>query len=69
MMIVFEHCLCVMFVFQPSSLHISKDVLYDLNNFVSSSLYQIRTTSSQWKQWVVGYGYYRIVGDSLAHNY
>ncbi len=46
MIIVFEHCLCVMFAFQPSSLHISKDVSYDSNNFVSSSLYQISTTSS-----------------------
>jgi hypothetical protein len=39
MIIVFEHCLCTMFVFQPSSLHISKDVLYDSNNFVPSVLY------------------------------
>jgi hypothetical protein len=25
-------------------------------------------TSSQGRQWVVGYGYYRIVGDNLVHN-
>jgi hypothetical protein len=37
--IIFEHCMCDMFVFQPSSLHISKDVSHDFNNFVSSSLY------------------------------
>jgi hypothetical protein len=41
MIIIFEHCLCVMFTFQPRFLHISKDVSYDSNNFISSSLYQI----------------------------
>jgi hypothetical protein len=46
--VVFEHCLCVMFVFQLGSLHIYKDVSYDYNNFVSSSLYQIPTTSRNW---------------------
>jgi hypothetical protein len=43
--IVFEHYLCAMFAFQPSSLHISKDVSNDINNFVSSSLYKIPMTS------------------------
>jgi len=38
---IFEHCLCPMFVFQLGFLHISKDVSYDFNNFVSSFLYQI----------------------------
>jgi len=41
MTIVFEHCLCVMFVFQLCSLHIFKDVSYDFNNIVSNSLYCI----------------------------
>jgi len=36
---VSKHCMCIMFMFQPSSLHISKDVSYDSNNFASSSLY------------------------------
>jgi len=40
MTIVFKHCLCVMFVFQLSSLHI-KDLSYDSNNIVSNSLYCI----------------------------
>jgi hypothetical protein len=53
-----------MFIFQPSSLCISKDVLYDLNNFVSSFLYYIPTTSSQGRQWVIVCGYYDIVGDT-----
>jgi hypothetical protein len=34
---VSKHCMCVMFTFQSSSLHIYKDVSYDSNNFVSSS--------------------------------
>ncbi len=68
MTVVFEHCFCAMFTFHPSSLHISKDVSYDSNNFVLSSLYQIPMTSSQGRQWVVGYGHYCIVGDSLVHN-
>jgi hypothetical protein len=68
MIIVFEHYLCVMFVFQPSSLHISKDISYDFNNFVSSSLYQISTTSFQGRQWVVSFGCYCVVGDNLTHN-
>jgi hypothetical protein len=64
-----KHCLCTMFMFQPRSLHISKDVLYDSNNFTSSFLYQNPMTSLQRRQWVVGCGHYRIVGDSLVHNY
>jgi len=35
----FEHCFCAMFVFQLGSLHISKYISYDSNNFVLSSLY------------------------------
>jgi hypothetical protein len=66
---VFEHCLCAMFAFQLGFLHISKDVSNDFNNFLASSLYQILMTSSHGKQWVVGWGHYHIVGDSLAHNY
>jgi hypothetical protein len=31
-------------------------------------MYQIPTTSFQHPQWVVGYGWYHIVGDSLNHN-
>jgi hypothetical protein len=42
--------------------------LYDSNNLVSSLLYHIPTTSSQGRHWVVGYGHYHIVGDSLTHN-
>jgi len=68
MMTIFKHFLCAMFTFQLGSLHISKDVSYDYNNFFSSSLYHIPTTSSQGRQWVVKCGCYRIVGDSLAHN-
>jgi hypothetical protein len=66
---IFEHCLCIMFAFQASSLHISKNVSYDYNNFVSSSLYHIPMSSLQGRQWVVGCGCYRIVGDSLAHDF
>ncbi len=65
--IVPQHCRCVMFVFQPGSLHISKDISYD--NFISSFLYSILMTSSQGRQWLVGCGHYHIVGDSLAHNF
>jgi hypothetical protein len=36
---VFEHCLCAMFVIRLGFLHIFKDVSYDSNNFVSSTLY------------------------------
>jgi hypothetical protein len=31
----FEQCLCAMFGFKPSFLHISKDVTYDASNKVS----------------------------------
>lgn len=37
--IIIKHCLCVMFAFQLGYLYISNDVLYDFDNFVSSSLY------------------------------
>ncbi len=69
MTFVFKHYLCVMFAFQLGFLHISKDVLYESNNLVSSSLYQIPTTSSQGHQWVVACGCYRIVGYNLTHNF
>jgi len=36
---IFEHCLCTMFAFQPSFLHISKDVLYEFNNLVLNLFY------------------------------
>ncbi len=64
-----KHCLCTMFGFQPSSLHISKNILYDSNNFFSSWLYHICTTSFQGRQWVVGFSYYYIMGDNLIHNF
>jgi hypothetical protein len=57
-----------MFLFQLGSLHISKDALYDSNNLVLNSVYQIPMTSSQGRQWVVDCGCYHIVGDSLTHN-
>jgi hypothetical protein len=38
------------------------------NNLISSSLYQISTTSSQGRQWVVGFGHYHSISDSLSHN-
>jgi hypothetical protein len=57
-----------MFTFQLGSLHISKDISYDFNNFVSNSQYLIPTTSFQGKQWIVSSNCYCIVGDSLTHN-
>jgi hypothetical protein len=36
---------------------------------VLSSLYQIPTSSSQRCEWVVGCGWYHIVGDNLSHNF
>jgi hypothetical protein len=66
---IFEHYLCIMFVFQPSFLHISKGISYDSNNFVSSLLYHIPTTSFLGRQWVVVFSRYCVVGDSLIHNY
>ncbi len=44
---VIEQCLCVMFGFQQGFLHISKDVIYDANNNVSSSLYMFLTFTTQ----------------------
>jgi hypothetical protein len=61
---VFEHCLYVMFVFQPSSLHISKDVSYGSNKFVVLDSYDLFSRETL----VVGNGCYHIVGDSLTHN-
>jgi len=54
--------------FLASFLHISKDILYDSNNLVFNSLYQIPTTSFQGHQWVVGCDEYHIVGDNLCHK-
>jgi hypothetical protein len=42
-----EQCLCVMFRFQQGFLHISKDLIYDANNYVSSSLYMFLTFTTQ----------------------
>jgi hypothetical protein len=58
-----------MFVFQPGFSHISKDVLYDFNNLVLNSLYQIPNTSSEGCQWVVDCGQYCIVGGNLSDNF
>jgi len=51
-----KQCLCVMFGFQPSYLHMSKDVAYDVNNKVSNLMYQMPTIIAQGKQWVVNFG-------------
>jgi hypothetical protein len=47
---VLEHYLYVMFVFQPSSLHVSKDVSYDSNKFVVLDSYDLpsRETLGGW---------------------
>jgi hypothetical protein len=66
--VISKHYLCIMFVFQPSSLRISKGVLYDFDNFVSSLLYHIPTTSFQGRQWVVGSSRYCVVADNLIHS-
>ncbi len=36
---------------------------------MSSPLYHIPTTSSQGRKWVVGFGHYYVVVDSLIHNF
>jgi hypothetical protein len=51
-----EQCLCTMFSFQLGSLHISKDVSYDSNNFIVNSVYLIPMTSLRGRWWVVGVG-------------
>jgi len=65
---VFKQCYALCLLFSHCFLHISKDILCDSNNLVSSSLYQNPTTSSQRRQWVVGCGGYYIVSSSLIHN-
>ncbi len=63
--IVIEKCLCVMFGFQPGSQHIFKDVTYDANNNISSSMYQISIDIVQGQEWVVSSGRYRVVGANV----
>ncbi len=53
-----------MFGFQPGFLHISKDVTYDVNNKVSSLMYQMPTIITQGKQWVVNFGWYKLINNN-----
>jgi hypothetical protein len=58
-----------MFGFQLGSLHIFKDVVYDANNNVSSSMYQISIITVQGQEWVVNYGSNKVVGANVfAHS-
>jgi len=56
-----------MFEFQLGSLQISKDVAYH-NNICSNSVYKIPTTTTQGKQWVVSFRWYRVVGDNMPNH-
>ncbi len=60
-----KQCLCAMFGFQPSYLHMSKDVAYDVNNKVSNLMYQMPTIIAQGKQWVVNFGWYRLINNNV----
>jgi hypothetical protein len=54
----------VCFGFQLSSLHIFKDVAYNVNNNISSSVYQMPHTT-QGKHWVVSSTQYKVVGNNV----
>ncbi len=51
--------------FQLGSLHISKGVVYNANNNVSSLVYQMHVATGQGQQWVVSFRRYRVVGDNV----
>jgi hypothetical protein len=62
--------LCVMFEFQLGSLHIFKDVTYYAKKiYVSSSVYKVPTTTTQGKQWVVSFRWYKVIGDNMPNHY
>jgi hypothetical protein len=58
--VVFEKCLCAMFGFQLGSLHMSKDATYDVNNNVSSLVYQMLIATTQGQEWVVSSRFTRL---------
>jgi hypothetical protein len=53
-----------MFGFQPSYVHVSKDV-YLQNNVVINSIYQVLFFGAQRLHWMVNVGKYRTIGESL----
>jgi len=50
---IFEKCLCVMFGFQPRTMHISKDDAYDNNNNVIIIVYQVSIIIAQGLEWTL----------------
>jgi hypothetical protein len=58
-----------MFGFQPSSKHVSKDVIYGENKVVISSIYQVPCSIVHGLHWMVNVGRYRIASESLLKNY
>lgn len=57
-----------MFGFQPSSIHVSKDVAYGENKLVISSIYQVPSFIVHGLHWMVNVGRYRIDGENILKN-
>ncbi len=65
---IFEKNLCVMFGFQPRTVHISKDDAYDDNNNVTIIVYQVPSIITQGLEWTFNAWRFKIVGENLPKN-
>ncbi len=61
---VIEKCLCAMFGFHSGIVHVSKDKMYDDNNNVIRSIYQVLALGDFRFEWRVNARKFRIVGES-----
>jgi hypothetical protein len=65
---VTKKCLCVMFGFYTRIVHVSKDEMYDDNNNVIRSIYQVLIFGDFGLEWRVNAGRFKIVVESLPKS-
>jgi Tat protein secretion system quality control protein TatD with DNase activity len=65
---VIEKCLYVMFGFHPRNVHVSKDEVYDHNNNVIRSIYQVIVFGDFGLEWKLNARSFRIVVKNLSKS-
>jgi hypothetical protein len=65
---VTKKCLCAMFGFHMRTIHVSKDKMYDDNNNVIRSIYQVPILCDFGLEWRVNAERFKIVAKDLRKN-
>jgi hypothetical protein len=65
---VTKKCLCVMFGFHMGTVHVSKDKMYDDNNNVIRSIYQVPVLGDFGLEWKVNAERFKIIAKDLTKS-